>query len=1190
LNNNIEEGNAVQSLPRIKNNSVRPAILIGLYKAGFKLIALSAKNNVIDSWTPIYEDPDYWTPERLAKPVEYNKFVNVATVFGKTHIKDEHGLELYLNCFDCDCEFVYNTLIAPVERLSIDNPVLRSRIKNLLSTAGANSLLEYLKMVTCIVKTRKPYGVHVYWLSHKQNNHTRTEDCKLGYEFEIKTDKGSGHATLPPSRHRNDPTFRYEHLGRTDKIEIIDELYDILIELFAKKCLVSANVNGRSSNSAINGNEKRDSTNAKDDKEEVRKDEPSSGKEQQSPKSPSNIILYNLSDEMIETSIAYLIPYYIEHHHNDFTLLFSGTAFHSKIAEESAAKILTGICKRTDNNKINKRLQALNLTYKKGLKGEEIVGAPKLAELVCKIKGIDIERANNVVSTLKLLWYKDIRAYNESYAAEEVEQNIQSDNNADRKLKELSVSQAIREKQGYIKVTGQLIGQSLVYNMISAVNRDCYYCGYHNKVEYKRPLFKSPIKERTKCPKCGGFDGSFTLKVGYEYFSTVDIELQDPDKFNEIERLSVRLFEKNTENIVLGEIVTITGNISIERKNDNQKNKMISALYAESIEYISRKEESKLTEKDIEEMTSWKRSIEDQFKNPLDELVKMFAPTIVGYEHVKKGLLMVGANAGIPNVEIRIPRRLRLNGLLIGDPGLAKSALLRALVKIISGARYESSQSSTGLSLTAQISKEDGGSHTLRLGPIPRAKGSVCALNEIGKMDVSDHKHLLDFMEEGWSTINKYGFNSTIAGHTSIIASANPINNIWKNQDRIDNSEIPTLTQIIQRFDLIFIFREVTDSDTLRKYAKERDEIAKNFETGVYELDEEFLRKYMMYARMFNPILTEDAKIMLREYWIGMAKADVKGLPRKLETLERIAISIAKLKLKNIVDVEEATEAMQFYNVLLENYQQTVAISKKPVDIAYQEIRKVVKEHNGFPISYVEATKEAYRRNEQVKYYLNTDKKLDLESNWKLRHVLDLLRKDPSIDIVDEKPIVLRWKDDNNGVTGSGNNSRKEILLSYIKNDNLSNIRDNNEITQQHNQTSEVSDESEVRKALYNRENSEGSEKDMENNISCSVLSDKNRNSDTKYDISRTLEKSIHDGLKMASETSDSSDSSINTDTENPPANGSYCYAEPILNIDSTRKSNSGDISHLQLKHSQAAHILTNDNESIEEGEGEGEE
>lgn len=108
--------------------------------------------------------------------------------------------------------------------------------------------------------------------------------------------------------------------------------------------------------------------------------------------------------------------------------------------------------------------------------------------------------------------------------------------NSDSNLKELFVSQAIRQKQGYVKVTGQLIGQCPVYNMISAVNRDCYNCGYHDKLEYiNKPLFKSPIKERGECPNCCKADRrpdttiSPTLKASYEYFSTVDIELQDPD-------------------------------------------------------------------------------------------------------------------------------------------------------------------------------------------------------------------------------------------------------------------------------------------------------------------------------------------------------------------------------------------------------------------------------------------------------------------------------------------------------------------------------------------------------------------------------------------------------------------------------------------------------------------------------------
>lgn len=49
---------------------------------------------------------------------------------------------------------------------------------------------------TCVVKTRKPYGIHVYWLSCQLHNCITTQDCKSGHEFEIKTNNSSGHATL----------------------------------------------------------------------------------------------------------------------------------------------------------------------------------------------------------------------------------------------------------------------------------------------------------------------------------------------------------------------------------------------------------------------------------------------------------------------------------------------------------------------------------------------------------------------------------------------------------------------------------------------------------------------------------------------------------------------------------------------------------------------------------------------------------------------------------------------------------------------------------------------------------------------------------------------------------------------------------------------------------------------------------
>jgi len=81
------------------------------------------------------------------------------------------------------------------------------------------------------------------------------------------------------------------------------------------------------------------------------------------------------------------------------------------------------------------------------------------------------------------------------------------------------------------------------------------------------------------------------------------------------------------------------------------------------------------------------------------------------------------------------------------------------------------------------------------------------------------------------------------------VASANPINNIWKDSGTIDFSEFPTLVQIIHRFDFISVFREITNEEELREYLRKREEIAKKIQSESFDSIEEFLRKYIIHRK-----------------------------------------------------------------------------------------------------------------------------------------------------------------------------------------------------------------------------------------------------------------------------------------------------------------------------------------------------
>jgi hypothetical protein len=198
------------------NNHIDVSELLRLHELGFKLVPLGDDFKPSIKWTPIYDNPDYWTPERLVR--EAPEFKSVTTVFDKTRLSDEKG-PLYLNMLDIDSDEVYNTLF---------------RLQNSNGGPEYSFIAEAIKN-TYVTKTRKPKGFHIYWLSHKQHESILTKDCKTGCEFEIKSDKRSGHSTLPPSIHRDDTNFQYKNYGQW-KLFVSDDMYDRLIEAL-KHCL-----------------------------------------------------------------------------------------------------------------------------------------------------------------------------------------------------------------------------------------------------------------------------------------------------------------------------------------------------------------------------------------------------------------------------------------------------------------------------------------------------------------------------------------------------------------------------------------------------------------------------------------------------------------------------------------------------------------------------------------------------------------------------------------------------------------------------------------------------------------------------------------------------------------------------------------------------------------------------------------
>jgi replicative DNA helicase Mcm len=743
----------------------------------------------------------------------------------------------------------------------------------------------------------------------------------------------------------------------------------------------------------------------------------------------------------------------------------------------------------------------------------------------------------------------------------------------------LSVSEALRilpsNERGdtthtqVLKVRGMISSMRPVIKMMSGEYGKCLECENICYERYEKPAFEElgmlnycNKKSEKHIPaineKSGDIlhdnDGNIIrakalLTTWPEYRNASIIELQDQEKFDDLERLQVILFDDDTRDVRAGEQVLITGEIYFERfsKIDSKIN---SRLYSHSITYEARREIS-LSSMDVDAI---KRFVKNNGNNTVDKLTELFAPKVVGFYNVKKGLLLCTASCCN---DTKKPRA-RMHSLLVGEPGNAKSTLVRETVEIVPNSRFESAQNSSGKSLTAIVSKEGRESTTvLRLGPIPFAKEAICGLNELGRMSFDDQAPLLDVMEEGEFSINKYGMNAHIRSPTVIVGSANPTGSKWSNvssNGRINMDDIPAIKPLLDRFDYVFIIKTSRDEQLIRNYANARSK----YEDIPVPNYNPYLEKHLIYAKRFNPKMSKEATIMLNEYYIEIAR--ITGSPRVRDTIFKTAKMIARLKLKNVVDAKDANEACQFYNVILNEYDHIVNIPTNPQETAVTECLYILEAAQA-PILFEEAVLQTCKRNEYVAIYIGNDYKL--RNNKKLKPILERLLEDSRIKRVQIKPTILQWI--------SKNQSKKDIHADEAKKntDFLDNIVTNvTNVTQAQVHTT-------VKKDSYQDTDSAENPKDKDVTGA--------HKAHRAHNAMRTPVQTVH--VNEVSEPTKEVLSSIWPSSnlngiQNQDLNKSK---KPTTTSDTSDTSDSASNSRLDLKHTQAAIVRSNEDLASEE-------
>ena len=421
------------------------------------------------------------------------------------------------------------------------------------------------------------------------------------------------------------------------------------------------------------------------------------------------------------------------------------------------------------------------------------------------------------------------------------------------------------------------------------------------------------IIEPSLCSECGG--RSFRLlQEESKYIDTQTARMQEPlenlSGGTEPKQMLMILEDDLVDDLNPGDKVRITGTLRTFREERSGKFK--NYIYVNHIEPLEQEfEELHLSEEDEEKIL-------ELSKDPhiYDKIIKSTAPSIRGYREVKEAIALQLFGGAAKQLEDETKLRGDIHILIVGDPGIGKSQILKYVSRLAPRSIYTSGKGTSGAGLTAAAVRDELGGWSLEAGALVLGdQGNVC-VDELDKMRSEDRSALHEALEQQTVSIAKAGIMATLNSRCSVLAAANPKFGRF-DRFKVLAEQIDLPAPIISRFDLIFV---IEDKPSKEGDAKLADHILKIHKENTvdYEIEPELLRKYIAYARKnVNPQLTDEANQILKEFYVSTRNSNpeeqgaVPITARQLEALIRLAEASAKIKLKDKVEREDAEQAVK---------------------------------------------------------------------------------------------------------------------------------------------------------------------------------------------------------------------------------------------------------------------------------------
>jgi replicative DNA helicase Mcm len=465
------------------------------------------------------------------------------------------------------------------------------------------------------------------------------------------------------------------------------------------------------------------------------------------------------------------------------------------------------------------------------------------------------------------------------------------------------------------------------------------------------------ITEPSLCSDCGG--RSFRLlQEESEFLDTQTVKIQEPlenlSGGDQPRQILIVLEDDLVDTLTPGDIVRVTGTLRTVR--DEKTRRFNNFIYGNYTEHVEQEfEELQVSPEDEEK-------IKELAADPhvYDKIIKSTAPSIHGYRDVKEAIaLQLFGGAG---KELDDKTRLRgdIHVLIVGDPGIGKSQMLKYVSKLAPRGIYTSGKGTSGVGLTAAAVRDEFGGWSLEAGALVLGdKGNVC-VDELDKMRDEDRSAIHEALEQQTISIAKAGIMATLNSRCSVLAAANPkFGRFDSYKSLAEQIDLPST--ILSRFDLTFVVEDKPEEEKDRSLARHILNTHKE-DNMHFEIDPELLRKYIAYARRnVHPILTEQAMDVLEEFYVSMRNNSIDDdspvpiTARQLEAIIRLSEASAKIKLKTHVEAEDAHQAIKLTQACLKQVGLDPETGK--IDIDKVEGRPPKSERDKFRI-LIEVVKE----------------------------------------------------------------------------------------------------------------------------------------------------------------------------------------------------------------------------------------